>query len=273
MAQTHTDLSNQTWIMTGASGLVGTCLRRAIAPLVSKLHLIDLTPITNLSPTETSSTTDISDLQALQSIFTGADGIIHLAGISDEADFHDLMHVNVVGTYNIFEAARRSGVKRVLFASSNRVTGFYPTDTLVHPDMPCRPDGFYGASKVAGEAIARLYADKFDLEVVALRIGSFEERPLDRRNLSTWLSPGDCVRAFLAGMRVDKVHFETVYAVSRNTRVWWDVEPGRKIGFEPADDAEVYAKELSTGSDDDGREAVQGGMFATKEFTLVRQRN
>lgn len=259
--------------MTGANGLVGTSLRKTLAPLVAKLHLIDMTPIPNLSATEEFFSVDITDQQALQPIFTGAHGIIHLAGISDEADFHDLLHVNVAGTHSVFEAARRTGVKRVLFASSNRVTGFYPTRTLVHPDMPPRPDGFYGASKVACEAIARLYADKFDLEVVVLRIGSFEERPGDRRHLSTWLSPGDCARAFLAGMRAEKVKLETVYAVSRNTRGWWDLGPGQRIGFEPGDDAEVFAREVDGGEDVDGMDEVQGGLFATKKFTLERQRS
>ena len=106
---------------------------------------------------------DVADLEGLIELVAGRDGVVHLGGIADEADFHDLATVNVVGTYHVLEAARRAGVGRVVFASSNRLTGSYDTDTTVDPAMPPRPDGFYGVSKVAGEALCRLYADKFGL--------------------------------------------------------------------------------------------------------------
>ncbi|KAH8179997.1 NAD dependent epimerase/dehydratase family protein [Sarocladium implicatum] len=264
--------SDQTWILTGASGIVGSSLRAAIAPKVASLRLVDIKEITNLNEQEEAIILDINDFGGLVEAFRGAYGIIHLAGLADEADFHDLMRDNVAGTYNVFEAARRTGVKRIIYASSNRATGFYSVDSMVHPSMPPRPDGLYGATKVASEAIARLYADKFGLEVVVVRIGSFEEKPMDARQLSTWLSPGDCQSAFLAAMNAVDVTYSTIYAVSRNKRRWWDIEPGLRLGFEPKDDAEEYAEGIEKNSDAIEPSLVQGGMFASKDYTLSRQR-
>lgn len=266
-------MSDQTWVLTGASGIVGSCLRAAIAPKVACLRLLDIKETTDLGDREDSQVLNIDNLLGLVEAFKGAHGIIHLAGLADEADFHDLMHVNVTGTYNVFEAARRTGVKRVIYASSNRATGFYSVETLVDPSMPPRPDGLYGATKVAGEAIARLYADKFHLEVVVVRIGSLEERPQDFRQLSTWLSPADCQRAFLAAMNAEKVVYSAIYAVSRNKRRWWDIEAATVLGFEPRDDAEDHAGGIKTDLEGVVSASVQGGLFATEEYTLSRQKS
>jgi uronate dehydrogenase len=269
---THS-LSKQIWVLTGASGIVGSYLRAAIAPKVASLRLVDIKELTDLKGQEAAITLDISNLEGLLKAFQGAHGVIHLAGLADEADFHDLMRINVTGTYNILEAARRSDVKRVIYASSNRATGFYPVDTLVHPAMPPRPDGFYGATKVAAEALARLYVDKFGLEAVVVRIGSLEETPLDERQLSTWLSPGDCQRAFLAAMSAETVTYSGMYAVSRNQRRWWDIESGAALGYEPQDNAEDYAQSLGIESASSASGLIQGGIYATKEYTLARQKS
>jgi uronate dehydrogenase len=121
----------------------------------------------------------------------GVDATVHLAGIPQEDSFDRILETNVVGTYNVFEAARNQGCPRVVFASSLHVTGFYDAGERISPELPVRPDSFYGVGKACGENLGRLYADKHGLQVVCVRIGAFAERPTTPRHLSTWLSPRD----------------------------------------------------------------------------------
>jgi uronate dehydrogenase len=160
----------------------------------------------------------------------------------------------------VFEAARLSGVPRVVFASSNHATGFYPVDQTLAGDEPARPDSLYGVTKVYGEAVGRLYVDKFGIEVVCVRIGSFAERPRQLRELATWLSHGDAVRLFAACLSASAVGFRVVYGASANTRRFWDLTPALELGYEPQDDAERYAGEL-------GGELHQlhGGAFTARD--------
>ena len=117
------------------------------------------------------------------------DATVHLAGIPHEDSFDRILETNVVGTYNVYQAARKQGCPRVVLASSLHVTGFYDASERISPRMPVRPDSFYGVSKACGESLGRLYADKHGLQVVCVRIGTFAERPTALRHLSTWLSP------------------------------------------------------------------------------------
>lgn len=266
-------LAEQTWVMTGAAGRIGRTLRSGLRGTVGRMRLVDIAPIPRAETAgaaEDVHTADVTELAAMVEVFTGAYGVIHLAAIPDEDDFHDLVAANIVGTYTVLEAARRAGVRRVVLASSNRVTGGYPTATTVDPDMPVRPDGYYGATKVAGEALGRVFADKFGLAVACLRIGSFGERPSDDRQLSTWLSPSDAVAAFRAAMSAPGLTFATFYAVSANAHRWWDLAAGERLGFTPRDNAADHAGGLTPVVPG---EAAQGGRFATAEFTLRRQRH
>jgi uronate dehydrogenase len=269
------DLSSSTWVITGAGGNVGSSLRQGIAPLVAKLVLLDVHTLQCNHEREEAAVVNICDQEALYNAVQGANGIIHLAGIADDAPFQALADVNITGTFNVLEAARRAGVPRVVFASSNRVTGFYSTSTSVEPGMPARPDGLYGASKVAGEALCRLYVDKFRLQVAAVRIGSFEQKPLDSRQLSTWLSPRDCLGAFVAAMTAPDLTFACFYAVSRNTRRWWALENGESIGIEPQDDAEDHlptmeVRHVESALTPSDVSHLQGGQYAAATYTLDR---
>jgi uronate dehydrogenase len=164
----------------------------------------------------------------------------------------------------VFDGARRAGVRRVVYASSNHVTGFYPVDARLAGGEPPRPDGLYGATKAFGEALARMYSDRFGLEVICLRIGSFAERPSQPHQLHMWLSPGDAVRLFRACLRKPDIDFLSVYGASANTRSWWDLrEAARRLGYEPQDDAERFATEI-----DDARAPAeyQGDAFTTPEY-------
>jgi uronate dehydrogenase len=211
------------WAMTGAAGSIGRHLRSALGDMFDDLLLLDIADITDLAPHERSLRADVRDLDALTAALDGLDGVIHLGGLADEADFHDLADVNIVGTYHLLEAARLGGVRRVVHASSNRATGFYPTSHVVSPDEPFRPDGLYGVTKAATESLCRLYADKFGLEIACLRIGTFAVEPTTPRELHTWLSPDDCEAAFRAA--IDGAYtFTTFYAVSANVQGWWDLD-------------------------------------------------
>ncbi|QGN49193.1 NAD-dependent epimerase/dehydratase family protein [Micromonospora sp. WMMC415] len=257
------------WLLTGAAGQIGGILRTGLRPVVPGLRLLDIKPLTAESPNERVYSLDLQDLPGLTEAMAGVQGVIHLAGIADEADFRDLTEVNIVGTYHVFEAARRASVARVIFASSNHVTGYYPTTVPVVPDMPVRPDGFYGVSKVAGEAVARLYADKFGLEVACLRIGSCRPRPTEPRHRHTWLSPRDATAAFVAAMSTPDLTYATFYGVSANQLGWWDREAGRAIGYHPSDRAEDH---LGGATWEPATDEVQGGVLATAAYTLDRQR-
>ncbi len=264
-------LAEQTWVVTGAAGRVASSLRPGLVARVARLRLVDLVPLHVEHPGEGSLVADLRDQQAMVGALEGAHGVLHLGGLADEADFHDLAEVNIVGTYHVLEAARRTGTQRVVYASSNRVTGFYPTTTLVDSQMPPRPDGLYGVSKVAGEALGRLYADKFGLQVACVRIGSFQQTPQDERQLSTWLSPVDCLAAFIAAMTAPDLTYAAYYGVSHNPRRWWDLSAGEALGFTPHDDAEQYATDLQAG-EPASPGGPQGGGYASPEYTLDRQR-
>jgi uronate dehydrogenase len=272
IAQPASPLAEQIWVVTGAAGRVGRCLVDGLRGQVHALRVADLElPATAGGPVDAVEPLafDVRDLAACEAALRGADGVVHLAGIPDEADFDDLVDTNIVGTHRVLEAARRSGVRRVVLASTNRTTGFYPAATEVDPTMPARPDSFYAVSKVAVEALGRLYADKFGLEVVNVRIGSFEEQPRNVRHLSTWLSPADCVAAFVAAMTAPGVRYATFYGVSNNTRRFWSLDAGAALGFHPGDDAEGWASTLSA---EHGPLERQSGEFTEAAYTLDRQR-
>ena len=216
-------IAGSRWVITGAAGNIGSALRSALLERHAVLVSTDIRPITSSAPHESVAEVDLADVENLVELFAGADGVVHLGGIADEADFHDLAEANILGTYHVLEAARRAGVRRVVYASSNRLTGSYTAGDHVTPDMPPRPDGFYGVSKAAGEALCRgLYADKFGMSTITLRIGSYEEQPSSAREQRTWLSPSDAIRAFVAAMTTTE-HTRSVLRRLREHR--WLVGP------------------------------------------------
>ena len=231
-------------------------LRPALRDGLDELRLSDLQAPDELRAPETFVAADLTDAAAVQRAVEGVDAVVHLGAVPDEAPFEDIAGPNLHGAFHVFEACRRAGVKRVVFASSNHATGMYPVGVPLDGRQPPRPDGLYGASKVFGEALGRMYVDRFGLSVVCLRIGSFQPRPRERRELATWLSHADGVRLVRAALTADDVGFAIVYGVSANTRRWWP--PDNAIGYAPRDDAEAYADELERGED----YARQGGPNA-----------
>jgi uronate dehydrogenase len=247
-------------LITGAAGRIGTVLRDGLRAEVEELRLSDVVEPPDLRAPETYVAADLADAGAVDRAVQGADAVVHLGAVPDEAPFAQIAGPNLHGTFHVFDACRRFGARRVVFASSNHATGMYPAGAPLDGSQPPRPDGIYGASKVWGEAVGRMFAERFGLEVVCLRIGSFRERPTERRELATWLSHGDAVRLVRAALTAPDVGFEIVYGVSANTRAWWPLT-GR-LGYAPRDDAEAYAAEI----EQEGPEyELQGGANTAPE--------
>ena len=233
----------QRLLITGAAGEVGTLLRGEIREIAAKTRLLDLRQPEAIDDEEVM-LGDVADIAVARSAIAGCDACVHLAAIPVEAPFDEILHANIQGTWALFEAARLEGCERIVFATTNHVTGFYPTTQRIGPSEQVRPDTYYAVSKVFGEALGSLYHDKFGLRVACIRIGTAIPRPVEERHLSTWLSPGDLGRLVTACLTSPDLGFAIVYGASANRRGWWDLEPGRKLGFEPQDDAEVYADEV-----------------------------
>ena len=255
----------RTIVVTGAAGSVGSAVRPALRAAADRVILADRVPVADLAAGEESRVVDIVDAATAGAALAGAGAVLHLAGVPDEAPLPDLVAGNILGTNHVLEAARRAGLSRVVLASSNRVTGWYPVSRTVSPELPPRPDGLYGASKVAVEALGRLYADKFGLSVVCLRIGTLAERPGTARDLATWLSPRDCGGFAAAALTAPGIGFATAYAVSANTRRFWTLD--ERLGYRPVDDAEAYAARID-GVEEFFGDGPQGGAFAAPEYTL-----
>jgi uronate dehydrogenase len=217
---------------------------------------------------------DLTDPAAdavLAELLDGADAVLHLAGIPGEDEWARILATNVDATQRVLQAAVDAGVRRVVLASSNHATGFTrrpATGSLPATAAP-RPDTFYGVSKAAMEALGALYVERHGMDVVALRIGSFQPRPRTARELATWLSPGDMVRLAHATLSTPSPGFAVVWGISANTRAWWSLDEGRALGYHPVDDAEAFAPEILRGDEPDwfGDEelALVGGPFGTRE--------
>jgi uronate dehydrogenase len=258
-----------TILLTGAAGIVGTFLRESLPEYGYELRLLDMAPIPEVPDAITA---DLLDSGALTEAVRGVDAIIHLAGISVEAPFTDILASNIEGTYRLYEAARAAGVRRVVYASSNHAVGFTDRPAgghLVGVDTPLRPDTYYGLSKCFGENLASLYADRHGIDTVSVRIGSCFAAPRTVRMLDTWLSPADCARLMHACLRAPVSGHTVVYGISANTRAWWDLEPARRLGYEPRDDSEPYAAQLIAQhgalAADDAEYRYLGGAFTQME--------
>ncbi|MEV4642380.1 NAD(P)-dependent oxidoreductase [Actinoplanes sp. NPDC049548] len=242
-------MHRQRILMTGGSGKVGTLLRPRLARPDRVLRLLDVREPEDLPGTgpEETVTASIDDLDAVAAACAGVDAILHFGGQSREAGAEEVLRLNAYGTYCVLEAARRTGIRRVVLASSNHVAGFHHLDD--HPDevpasAPARPDTLYGWSKVAVEAAGSLYHDRYGIDVICLRIGMCAPEPPGLRGLAMWLSPDDCARLVEASLSTPEPGFRQVWGISRNTRRWLSLREGEEIGYLPQDDAEAYADKL-----------------------------
>lgn len=234
----------RTVLLTGAAGGLGTLMRQLLPAYGYELRLFDVAPVPDAPEAVTG---DLADEDAVREAVRGVDAIVHLAGISLEAPFSRILRANIEGTYNLYEAARAEGVRRIVFASSNHAIGYTPwpePGELIAVDTPRRPDTFYGLSKSFGEDLAQLYWDRHGMETVSIRIGSCFPEPTSVRMLAVWMSPADGARLLHAALTAPGVGHTVVYGSSANTRLAWDLSSARALGYEPRDDSEPYAEKL-----------------------------
>ena len=255
-------------LVTGAAGSIGTVVCTGLVDRGHEVVGFDRVP----EPAGFVGrwfTGDCADPEAVGSCFTEHDpleAVVHLAGIPDEAPLPEQMTSHVFTTAALLDAMVAHGVRRIVYASSNHAVGLTPRRDVVGVDALPRPDSFYGVAKVAAEALLQLYVDRHGLDAIAPRIGSFLPAPETVRHLSTWLSHDDAVRLVEAGLTAPDPGFAVLYGISANTRAWWDLEPGRQLGYEPQDDAETFAASVSERPEDDEEGAYVGGPFVDERF-------
>ncbi|AOJ65026.1 NAD-dependent dehydratase [Burkholderia ubonensis] len=256
-------------LLTGAAGNLGCQLRGALADWADVVRVSDVAPLGDAAAHEEVRVADLADRQAVTALVDGVDAIVHLGGISVDAPFDDLLEANIRGTYNLYEAARKHGVKRIVFASSNHAIGFHPVTEVLDADAPQRPDSLYGVTKCFGEALSRYYFDRFGIETVCLRIGSSFDAPKNPRMLVTYLSYRDFIELVRCSLLTNRVGHVVVYGVSDNPVKWWDNTKAGFLGFRPRDSSEQFAGRFAltapSADFDDRAQRFQGGGFVVGE--------
>lgn len=260
-------------LLTGAAGGLGKVLRERLKANCSVLRLSDVQAFGDAGADEEIMLADLADAAAVDAMVQGVDAIVHMGGISVEGPFGPILQANLLGAYNLYEAARKHGVKRVVFASSNHVTGFYRQDQTITADHPARPDGLYGLSKAFGEDLARLYFDRFGIETACVRIGSSFPEPRDRRMLATWLSFDDLHRLITACLSTPVLGHSIIFGMSDNAVTWWDNSRARHIGYVPQDSSDifrdaVYARTANPDLNDPAALHQGGGFVVAGPFGL-----
>jgi uronate dehydrogenase len=253
-------------LITGAAGALGSQLRKRIAELGIAPVLSDRVPPADGAAGEDFRICDLADLPAVRQLVEGVDAIVHLGGEGLETTFERIVQSNIVGCYNIYEAARKAGIRRVVYVSSIHAVGFRERSETIDADDPPRPDSLYGVSKTFGENLSRYYFDKFGIESVCLRVGSCFPKPTDRRQLITWLSYRDFCQLIRLSLDAPRVGHMICFATSNNRESFWDNRLASVLGYRPMDSADDYRDEVmrSTPQGDPNDPAVryQGGSFA-----------
>ncbi len=252
-------------LLTGAAGGLGKVLRQRLKAFTHTLRVSDREALAPAGAGEEVVQCDLADREAVHHLVAGVDAIAHFGGISVEGPFDPILQSNFVGVFNIYEAARKHGVKRIVFASSNHVVGFRRQDERIDADAPVRPDGLYGVSKAFGENLSRFYYDRYGIETVCLRIGSSFPLVKDRRMLSTFLSYDDLVELVRCALFVPGIGHTIVFGNSNNSASWWDNSKAAHLGFKPRDSADTQRARVEAESPAldplDPARIYQGGVF------------
>jgi len=255
-------------LLTGAAGGLGKVLRERLSACTTVLRVSDVATLGPAQGThEELVPCDLADKAAVDTLVAGCDAIVHLGGVSVERPFEEILEANIKGVFHLYEGARRHGVKRVVFASSNHVIGFYRQSEHLDTHARRRPDGYYGLSKSFGEDVAQFYFDRWGIETVSIRIGSSFPEPANRRMLSTWLSYRDLATLVEKSIFTPGVGHTVVYGVSANRDVWWDNSGAAHLGFVPQDSSEVFrdkVEALPPVNPADPNAIYQGGAFTAQ---------
>ncbi|HSI48696.1 MAG TPA: NAD(P)-dependent oxidoreductase [Ideonella sp.] len=265
LATPATSLRFPRLLLTGAAGGLGKVLRPRLKVYCDQLRLSDISDLGEAGEGEELVPVRLEDRDAVLQLLDGVSAVVHLGGVSVEGPFDPILQANIVGAYNLYEAARKQGVKRIVFASSNHVVGFHRQDQVLDANSPPRPDGLYGLSKAFGEDLSRFYFDRYGIETACVRIGSSFPEPRDRRMLSTFLSYDDLERLVMACLSTPVLGHSIVYGMSDNPRVWWDNRLASHIGFRPQDSSEPYRAAIEARQPtidlSDPAALYQGGAF------------
>jgi uronate dehydrogenase len=246
-----------TVLLTGSQGRIGSALMERLPALGWQLRSFDRVVGAEVVG-------ELTDPAALDRAMAGAEAVIHLAGQPTEAPWPVIRESNIEGCYQLFEAARRAGVRRVVYASSNHAAGFTPRGPVeLPPDTPARPDTLYGVSKVFGEALGRYYCDRYGFAVACLRIGTFGSSPPDHRSMASWLSPADCAALVDRCLRSPDLGYAVLWGVSANRDRWWSLT--NPVGYRPESDAadNQPAEPTELPTDD-----LVGGVFTTADYGI-----
>lgn len=227
-------------LLTGAAGGLGQALRERLKANCDVLRLSDRASLGPAGAQEEITLADLADAAAVDAAVQGCNAIVHLGGVSVEGPFGPILQANILGLYHLYESARTHGVKRIVFASSNHVTGYYSQGETIDATAPARPDGLYGLSKAFGEDLSRFYFDRYGIETACVRIGSSFPEPKDRRMLATWLSYDDLHRLITACLSTPVLGHSIIFGMSDNAVTWWDNRCARHIGYVPQDSSDVF---------------------------------
>jgi uronate dehydrogenase len=257
-------------LVTGAAGKIARYLRPHLAERHGPLRLTDRVDPGPLHAGEEAVLVELGDRDAVSRVVEGCRAVVHLGACIVEERWEVIHEANILGAYNVLEAARRHGVRRVVLASSVHAVGYHPVTARLDAGASALPDSYYGLSKVFAEGLACLYAQKAGMDIACLRIGSVLPEPTEPRHLSTWLSYPDMVRLVVACLEAPRLGYTVLYGASANTRSWWDNSGAPHVDYRPEDNAEAFAGRILAGGDRRDPESpetrYQGGFFCAPDF-------
>ena len=254
-------------LLTGAAGGLGRVLRETLKPMTRILRVSDIQSLGEAAEGEELHPCNLADRQAVDDMVQGCDAIVHMGGVSVERPFEEILEGNIKGIFHIYEAARRHGVRRVIFASSNHAVGFYPQSQTIDASLPTKPDGYYGLSKAYGENMASFYHDRYGIETLTIRIGSCFPEPQDRRQMQIWLSYRDLTQLIGCGLFTPDIGHTIVFGMSDNQHAWWDNRLAEHLGYKPQDSSEPYRAKVESQpmpAADNPLMIWQGGVFTAQ---------
>ena len=242
-------------VLTGAAGRLGSHLREPLSKMADQLVSSDLKDdVGTLYDGETYVKADLTSLDDMTALLEGADMVVHFGAYGDEAPFDTILGPNIIGAYNVWEAAYKNGVRRVVYASSIHAVGMHPKNEFIGIDAPHRPDTFYGLAKCFAEDLASMYWDKRGIEAVCMRILSAANVG-NPRAVGSWLSYNDLIQLVTRAIDTPVTGFAVIYGVSNNDRAPVDNAKASFLGYRPEDNAEQFASEAF----------VQGGVLDAQD--------